>query len=109
MKYDELKPEELKLWDFLEIKVKINSEQELDNNLFLDLIKTQRLNTSRSFVLCTDTIFIKVETFNLKSFAEWMRVVRNIVQNATIDSAGAYISAIGLIKELSRVKIYINT
>lgn len=104
LKYDELKPEELKLWDFLEIKkVKINSEQELDNNLFLDLIKDAKTEYKQRVLFYAQTQFLlKVETFNLKSFAEWMRVVRNIVQNATIDSAGAYIGAIGLIKELSK-------
>lgn len=103
LKYDELKPEELKLWDFLEIKkVKINSEQELDNNLFLDLIKDAKTEYKQRVLFYAQTQFLlKVETFNLKSFAEWMRVVRNIVQNATIDSAGAYIGAIGLINELS--------
>ena len=103
LKYDELKPEELKLWDFLEIKkVKINSEQELDNNLFLDLVKDAKTEYKQRVLFYAQTQFLlKVETFNLKSFAEWMRVVRNIVQNATIDSAGAYIGAIGLINELS--------
>lgn len=103
-KYDELKPEDLKLWDFLEIKkVKINSEQELDNNLFLDLVKDSKTEYKQRVLFYAQTQFLlKVKTFNSKSFAEWMRVVRNIVQNATIDSAGAYIGAIGLIKELSK-------
>lgn len=103
LKYDELKPEELKLWDFLEIKkVKINSEQELDNNLFLDLIKDAKTEYKQRVLFYAQTQFLlKLETFNSKSFAEWMRVVRNIVQNATIDSAGAYVGAIGLINKLS--------
>lgn len=103
LKYDELKPEELKLWDFLEIKkVKINSEQELDNNLFLDLIKDAKTEYKQRVLFYAQTQFLlKVETFNSKSFAEWMRVVRNIVPNATIDSAGAYVGAIGLINKLS--------
>lgn len=102
-KYDELKPEELELWNFLEIKkVKINSEQELDNNLFLDLIKDVKTEYKQRVLFYAQTQFLlKVETFNSKSFAEWMRVVRNIVQNATINSASTYIGAIGLIKELS--------
>lgn len=104
LKYDELKPEELKLWDFLEIKkVKINSEQELDNNLFLDLVKDTKTEYKQRVLFYAQTQFLlKAEVFNSKCFAEWIRVVRNIVQNATIDSAGAYIGAIGLIKELSK-------
>lgn len=104
LKYDELKPEELKLWDFLELKkVKINSEQELDNNLFLDLVKDAKTEYKQRVLFYAQTQFLlKAETFNSKPFAEWMRVVRNIVQNATIVSAGSYIGAIGLIKELSK-------
>lgn len=103
-KYDELKPEDLKFWDFIEIKkVKINSEQELDNNLFLDLVKDSKTEYKQRVLFYAQTQFLlKVEAFNSKSFTEWMRVVRNIVQNATIDSAGAYIGAIGLINELSK-------
>ncbi|MBN2572382.1 MAG: hypothetical protein JXA68_09665, partial [Ignavibacteriales bacterium] len=103
LKYDELKPEELKLWDFLEIKkVKINSEQELDNNLFLDLVKDAKTEYKQRVLFYAQTQFLlKAEIFNSKCFTEWMRVVRNIVHNATIDSAGAYIGAISLINELS--------
>ena len=102
-KYDELKPEELEFWDFLEIKkIKISSEQELDNNLFLDFLKDAKTEYKQRVLFYAQTQFLlKVEIFNSKSFAEWMRVVRNIVQNAAIDSAGAYIGAIGLINELS--------
>lgn len=104
LKYDELKPEELKLWDFLEIKkVKINSEQELDNNLFLDLVKDAKTEYKQRVLFYAQTQFLlKAKIFNSKSFAEWMRVVRNIVQNETIDSAERYRGAIGLIKELSK-------
>lgn len=103
-KYDELKPEDLKLWDFIETKkVKINSENKLDNNLFLDLVKDSKTEYKQRVLFYAQTQFLlKAEVFNSKCFAEWIRVVRNIVQNATIDSAGAYIGAIGLIKELSK-------
>lgn len=103
LKYDELIPEELKFWDFLEIKkVKINSEQELDNNLFLDLVKDAKTEYKQRVLFYAQTQFLlKVDTFNSKFFTEWMRVVRNIVQNETIDSAERYRGAIGLIKELS--------
>ena len=103
LKYDELIPEELKFWDFLEIKkVKINSEQELDNNLFLDLVKDAKTEYKQRVLFYAQTQFLlKVDTFNSKFFTEWMRVVRNIVQNETIASAERYRGAIGLIKELS--------
>lgn len=100
---DELLPANLSLWDFcITKKVKINSDTEIDNNLFIEFIKETETTYSQRVLFYAQTQFLlKVKTFNSKSFAEWMRVVRNIVQNATIDSAGAYIGAIGLINELS--------
>ena len=91
------------MWDFLAIKkVEINSEQELDNNLFLDLVKDAKTEYKQRVLFYAQTQFFLIEkNFNSKSFTEWMRVVRNIVQNATIDSAGTHIGAIGLINELS--------
>ena len=102
LKYDELKPE-LELWDFLEIKhVKINSKQELDNNLFLELIKDAKTEYKQRVLFYAQSQFLlKAERFNSKAFTDWMRVARNIVYNATIDSAGTFIGAIGLINELS--------
>ncbi|MGB1219586.1 MAG: DUF262 domain-containing protein, partial [Flavobacteriales bacterium] len=79
-KHDELKPEKLKLWDFLEIKkVKINSEQELDNNFFLDFVNGNATYKQRVLFYAQTQFLLKVKTFNSKSFTEWMRVVRNIV------------------------------
>ena len=102
--FDKLKPEVLILWDFLKIKkVKINSEQEIDNNFFLDLIKNTKAEYKQRVLFYAQTQFLlKVEKFKIESFTEWMRVCRNIIQNATIDSAGVYIGAIGLINELSK-------
>lgn len=102
-KYDELKPEELELWDLLETKkVEINSEQELDNNLFINLVTATKPTYKQRVLFYAQTQFLlKVKIFDPESFTKWMRVCRNIVQNSTIDSAGSYIGAIGLIKELS--------
>lgn len=104
LEYDELKPEELKLWNFLEIKkFKINNEQDLDNNLFIDFIKDAKTEYKQRALFYAQTQYLlKTKIFNSKFFAEWMRVVRNIVQNVAINSASAYIGAIGLIKELSK-------
>ncbi len=104
LKYDKLKPEKLIFWALLEIKkVKINSEQELDNNLFINFIKNEKTEyKSRVLFYAQTQYLLKVKYFNSESFAEWMRVVRNIVQNATINSASTYIGAIGLINELSK-------
>jgi len=101
---DELYTENLSLWKHLENKmVWINDKQEINNSLFIEFVKSDKGTTYEQRVLfyAQTQFLLKVETFNFKSFTEWMRVVRNIVQNATIDSAGAYIGAIGLINELS--------
>jgi len=102
-KYDELKPDNLSFWDFLAVKkVKINSDQELENNLFLDLIKDTNTEYKQRVLFYAQTQFLLQEkTFNAESFSIWMRVIRNIVQNSTIDSASSFIGAIGLVKELS--------
>ena len=103
-KYDELKPEDLTLWDFPEIKkVKINSEKETDNSLFIEFVRSDKTTSYKQRILfyAQTQYLLTVESFNSKRFAEWMRVVRNIVQNTTIDSAGAFIGAIGLINKLS--------
>ncbi len=101
-KYDELKPNVL-LWDFLEEKkIKINNEEEFENNLFLSSVKETRTKYKPRVLFYAQTQFLlKVETLNSTSFAEWIRVVRNIVQNSTIDRAGTYIGALGLINEIS--------
>jgi hypothetical protein len=47
------------------------------------------------------TEYLLKNAFDQTKFDEWMRVVRNIVKNSTIDSATTFISAITLIKELT--------
>lgn len=47
------------------------------------------------------TEYLLNNTFEQTKFDDWMRVVRNIVENSTVDSASTFISAITLIKELS--------
>ena len=100
---DELLPANLSLWDFcITKKVKINSDTEIDNNLFIEFIKETETTYSQRVLFYAQTQYlVNLESFNSESFTEWLRVVRNIVQNATIDSATTFIGAIGLIKELS--------
>lgn len=102
-KNDELFPGNLILWDFIENrKVKINSNTEIDNNLFIEFAKESKTEYKQRVLFYAQTKYVlNSETFNSELFSEWMRVVRNIVQNATIDSASAFIGAIGLINELS--------
>jgi hypothetical protein len=100
---DELLPANLSLWDFcITKKVKINSDKEINNNLFIEFIKETETTYSQRVLFYAQTQYlVNLESFNSETFSEWLRVVRNIVQNATIDSASAFIDAIGLINELS--------
>lgn len=45
---------------------------------------------------------IKNKSFDENKFNDWMRVIRNIIINTTIDSSQTFVSAINLIKELSQ-------
>ncbi|MEJ5317037.1 MAG: DUF262 domain-containing protein [Tenuifilum sp.] len=100
---DELLPANVTLWDFcITKKVKINSDTEIDNNLFIEFIKKNETTYSQRVLFYAQTQYlVNLENFDSESFSNWLRVVRNIVQNATIDSASAFIGAIGLINELS--------
>ena len=102
-KNDELFPSNLLLWDFIEkIRVKIDSNTEINNNLFIEFVKDTKTEYKQRVLFYAQTEYVlNSETFNSELFSEWMRVVRNIVQNSTIDSASALIGAIGLINELS--------
>jgi hypothetical protein len=102
-KNDELFPDNLILWDFIENrKVKINCNTELNNNLFIEFAKESKTEYKQRVLFYAQTEYVlNSKTFNSKLFSEWLRVIRNVVQNATIDSASAFIGAIGLINELS--------
>lgn len=90
---DKLYPK-LTLWDF----------GNKDSSLFTESINATNSTTYKQRVLFySQTSYLNaVETkFNSETFSEWLRVVRNIVENATIDSATTFIGAINLINELS--------
>lgn len=101
-KNDELKPENLILWDFLEAKkVKINSDTEIDNSLFIQFVKSDEATYKQRVLFYAQTLFLLDATyFEDNAFTDWMRVVRNIVQNTEIDNT-TIIAAITLIKEIS--------
>jgi hypothetical protein len=102
-KYDELLPDNLKFWNFCKVqKVKINSNEEIDNNLFIEFIKEELTTYSQRVLFYAQTEYLlKAGVFNFELFSNWMRIARNIVQNSTIDTASTFISAISLINEIS--------
>jgi len=52
-------------------------------------------------LLFAHTLFLQISDVNASGFSDWMRVVRNIVQNSRIDGEDTFIGAVMLIKELS--------
>jgi len=100
---DELLPNDLPLWDIIDNKqVMINSKTEVHNSLFIEFIKDAKTEYKQRVLFYAQTQYLfNSGSFNDNFFSDWMRVVRNIVQNSTIDSAAAFIGAIGLINELS--------
>lgn len=102
-KNDELYPQDLLLWEYCRIeKVNINPSEQIANTLFIEFIKSNETTYKQRVLFFAQTQFLlKTQTFNPNTFKYWIRVVRNIVENATIDSSSTYIGAIGLINELS--------
>jgi Protein of unknown function DUF262 len=90
--YDELLPENLPLWDYCSTP---------ESTIFKELIKSDVVTYKQRVLFFAQTLAIRDENFEPATFSEWMRVVRNIVHNSTIDSATSFIGAIGLIKEIS--------
>ena len=101
-KNDELFQSHLPLWDFIETKkIKINSNSEIENNLFIEFIKDAKTEYKQRVLFYAQTQYLlSIEAFDSEPFSEWMRVIRNIVQNIDIDNS-TIIGAIGLIKEIS--------
>lgn len=71
-------------------------------DLFHEFTRPKGLTTYRQRVLFyAQTAYLLTNAPLDTRFLNWLRVIRNIVQNATIDRAAAYIGAIGLVRELS--------
>lgn len=90
---DSIFPKNLILWEFCR-----------RSTLFMEFIKLDEPTTYKQRVLffAQTEYFQFNEVFNEAAFSKWMRVVRNIVQNSTIDSANAFRGAINLVAELAQ-------
>jgi len=112
---DKLLPGNLPLWDYCENKkVQINNNTEANNTLFIELIKVKETTYKQRALFYAQTKYlINNKVFNSESFSNWLRVIRNIIQNSTIDSASGFIGAIGLINEIgngcNEIYKYLNT
>lgn len=101
---DETLPSNLPFWDHCKKEeIAVNSITVIENNLFIEFIKSNETTYKQRVLFFAQTQYLlKVNEFTNESFSHWMRVIRNIVQNIPIDSATAFIGAIGLVNELSK-------
>ncbi len=102
-KNDEILATDLPLWNFCKNGlVQINNIQQIENNLFIEFIKSiETTYPQRALFYAQSQYLLNSKEYNQERFSEWIRVIRNIIQNSTIDSASGLISAIGLINELT--------
>lgn len=72
-------------------------------NFFESLLIANKDKTySQVLMSYAQTLYLlRNENFDKQAFSDWMRVIRNIVLNSTIDSAEPFLSATNLVKELS--------
>jgi len=69
--------------------------------LFEDFISGEEITYPKRVLFYAQTEYLLKNTFNQTTFDDWMRVIRNIVENSTIDSPTTFISAINLVNEIS--------
>ncbi len=93
---------DLPLWDLVKNNEINTTNTEVYNNLFLEFIKKEPTTYKQRVLFFAQTEYLlNNEELDSEKFIDWMRVVRNIVQNSTIDSANTFLGAVGLINELS--------
>jgi hypothetical protein len=102
-KNDEVLPINLSLWDYCKKGlVEINNTIKIENNLFIELIKNKETTYKQRVLFYAQTQYLLIsDELNEEYFSNWIRVIRNTVENSTIDSATTFISAINLTYELS--------
>lgn len=91
-KYDELFPDNVSLWDY-----------SVNSTIFKEFIKDKESAYKQRVLFFAQTEYlVNQQVFNKEAYSDWMRVVRNIIQNSYIYDSSTFIGAIGLIKELSK-------
>lgn len=85
------------------IKPNIPLWSHCDENLFKDLIVGEKISFSKRILFYAQTEYLLNNDFVQITFNDWMRVVRNIVENNEFNHAdlGRFTGPIQLIKELS--------
>lgn len=88
----ELFPKGLDLWDYCPSV----------SSIFKILISEKSTTYKKRVLFYAQTHYLlKAETVDTEVFTDWIRVVRNIVHNSTIDSAATFIGSITLVRELA--------
>lgn len=103
-KNDETFPSDLNLWDYCKKgTVDISSDTKTENTLFIEFVKNGETTYKQRVLFFAQTVYLlNADTINQEFFSHWMRVVRNITHNATIDSASGFVGAVNLVNELSK-------
>lgn len=82
----------INLWDYL------NKE----SNFFNTITKGEKLEYQKIVLFYAQTQYLlKNKVIENLNFSNWIRVIRNIIVNSTIDSAETFVGAIKLVNELS--------
>ncbi len=87
--------------DYSELKTNVDLWKYCNETLFKDIIQNEKLEWQNRVIFYAQTVYLLNSEFDVNTFNDWMRVIRNIVENSTIDSATTFISAVNLIQELS--------
>lgn len=100
-------------YNLTELKADVNLWKYCGETLFKDIAVNDRTEWQNRVVFFAQTAYLLNAEFEHQSFNDWMRVIRNIVENSTIDSASTFMAAINLIQELtngcSNIYDYIST
>jgi hypothetical protein len=78
-------------------------ENDIYKNFFLAVIKEDEPTWPQIALFYAQTKYLLgTKNCDGTDFQDWMRVIRNLVQNQAVDSAATFISAVGRIDELSK-------
>jgi hypothetical protein len=70
------------------------------SSLVADVIANHGQQYNKRILLLAQTLFFQSNSKDMNLFSDWMRVVRNIIQNARTDGTDEFIGAVTLINEL---------
>ncbi|MCO8057329.1 DUF262 domain-containing protein [Acinetobacter towneri] len=72
-------------------------------NFFELIVKSEGITYPQRVMFFAQTSYLNINAkFDSDNFADWMRVIRNVVNNSTIDNDESFIGALGLVRELAQ-------